>query len=197
MEPAAYHAVRSKDLRAGGIRYIATRIVPAHLPIGVSRGIQILQEASRSRHSTPFPEVCRATDAEKQPPLHIAIDTARWNRWPTRRRPTTWMLQRAKFYTHRYPIIRRLERRDGKRNYSLATSSGRPWSESDHNLRSLRRQPTLVDAGIAGVQRKVASRSNVSSYRTVVNEVPVPYVSYLAMLVRPHLIIDRYVYEQY
>jgi hypothetical protein len=163
MEPTAYHAVRSKDLRAGRypLHYAATRIgYSAHLPIGVSRGIQILQEASPVHDILPlFPEACRATDAEKQLPLHIAIDTGRWNR-ATTFQPSTDDVDAAEskvlhaLVSH-YPDA--LERRDGKTKLF-------PWQQAavGHGTSLttiyglLRRQPTLVDAG--------SSRSRKESY---------------------------------
>jgi hypothetical protein len=162
MEPTAYHAVRSKDLRAGRypLHYAATRIgYSAYLPIGVSRGIQILQEVSPVHDILPLcPEVCRATDAESQLPLHIAIDTARLNR-ATTLQPTTDDVDAAESkvlhaLVSQYPDA--LERRDGKTKlFPWQQAAVGPGASINTIYSLLRRQPTLVDA--ANSRRSKAS----------------------------------------
>jgi hypothetical protein len=139
------HAVRSKDLRAG--RY------PLHCAANGTRLTYPLASLGKFKSSRGlscsrlplFPEVCRATDAEKHAaalPLHGEMES----RHNLNRRPTTLMLREQSSTRTGIPLSGRPERRDGKRNSSLATSSGRPWSSLTTIYGLLRRQPTF-DAG--------------------------------------------------
>jgi hypothetical protein len=161
MEPVAHHAVRSKDLRAGRypLHYAANRVgYSAHLPVGVSRGIQILQEESPVHDIlTLFPEACLAVDAANQLPLHIAIDTASWHRATTLHPSTDNADTSENTVLHalvsHYPDA--LERRDGKTKlFPWQQAAVGPGASLNTIYCLLRRQPTLVDA---------ASRSSKAS----------------------------------
>jgi hypothetical protein len=81
------HAVRSKDLRAGGI-HMPPRIGYRPLTHWRLRGIQILQEASPVHDILPFPRGLSRHRCGKAAAAAHAIDTARWNR-ATTLQPTT------------------------------------------------------------------------------------------------------------
>jgi hypothetical protein len=152
-DPNSYQTVRSKDLRAGRypLHYAASRVgYTVHLPVGVSRGIQVLQEASPVHEILPFfPEASCAADSDSQLPLHIAIDASKWNRTMTLH-PSVDDVDAAEHavlsaLVSHYPDA--LERRDGKTKlYPWQQAAVGPGASINTIYSLLRRQPTLVDA---------------------------------------------------